>query len=260
MYVVEAVERCPICGGKGQFYDEEEERGDGNYMVRLDKCDDCGTYYQNPRLTEDALKEYHQKGWYQLGYPRNEIGEQRRADRLTLLLQRFKLHPKRCLDYGAAHGFLLKNLKNSFSADIVGLEYDPRFSVIDDMFINKEQIEGTFDLITCIHTLEHFRDPIEEMKWMVDRLDPNGTILLELPLVLKITLPHIYTFNMASIQLMLNNLGLHYLYLESSDMCDILIGDKYSDFKVEKVYYNFDSPDFTTEKEFTQWFRNSLSS
>jgi hypothetical protein len=56
---------------------------------------------------------------------------------------------------------------------------------------------------------------------------------------------------------MLDNLKLDYLYLPTGSACNILIGDGYSKYTAQKVYYTAESPDFDTKKEVLQWLRET---
>jgi len=240
------VEQCPICGTDGKPW--KEVGG-----VSTDKCQKCGLVYQNPRLSDEAVKEYYRSGKYNEDNPANFNWESARADRVLLLMDRFKIEPKRCLDIGCGNGLLLKHLEIFHFAEIVGLEYDPAISVMKETVYSKEEVQGSFDLITAIHVLEHMPDPIKEIEWMVSKLNEGGTILLEVPIAEDVKLPHIYNFTKYVLESMLTNLNLTYIYLDNNDSCHILIGDRYANCKTTKVYYSYESPDFESMDGFQEW-------
>jgi 2-polyprenyl-3-methyl-5-hydroxy-6-metoxy-1,4-benzoquinol methylase len=65
-------------------------------------------------------------------------------------------------------------------------------------------VTGEFDLITCVFTLERVDDPAGALAWMKDRLAPNGTLLVEMPMG---------KFNRLELEQLAASLGLPYLYL-----------------------------------------------
>lgn len=244
------VEQCPICGREGELWKEVSG-------ISTDRCLSCGTVYQNPRLSDEAVKEYYRSGKYQEDYPDNFNWQSARADRVLLLLDRFKIEPKSCLDVGCGNGLLIKHLEIFHFAKVVGLEYDPALSKMEEVVYSKEEVQGSFDLITAIHVLEHMVDPVKEIEWMVSKLNEGGTILLEVPLEVDVNLPHVCNFTKVSLELLLNNLNLTYIYLDNSSSCHILIGDRYVDYKTTKVYYSYESPDFESREDFKEWLDDS---
>lgn len=175
-----------------------------------------------------------------------------------MLTERLKIKPKRCLDVGCGSGILLKHLEIFNFARVQGLEYNSAISNMDEVVYSKEEVEGKFDLITCIHVLEHMPNPSGEIKWMLSKLNEGGTIILEVPMYESDNLSHLYVFTRDALEMMLNNLNLNFAYLEyNSSTCYILIGDRYKNSTSEKVYYSFDSPDFSGPKEYLHWLKNS---
>lgn len=241
-----SVPLCPVCQHKGE--PQESNR---------DKCANCGTVYQNPRMSDKALKEYYSSGKYLEEHPGNTHWEEKRADRITQTIERLKINPKSCLDVGSGRGILLKHLEVYNFARILGLEYNMEISEIDEVVDNKEQVEGKFDLVTCIHTLEHMPNPREEIEWMVSKLNDGGTLLLEVPLYKDNSKSHLFTFTRKGLELMLGDWT--YAYLEDLHSAIILVGDRYAEATSERVHYSYDSPDFATEKEHAQWQMNSYN-
>jgi SAM-dependent methyltransferase len=125
------------------------------------------------------------------------------------------------------------------------------------MVYSKDDVVDTFDLITCIHVMEHMPEPIKELEWMLSKLNPGGTILLELPTAMSPTMAHLYVPSRKGLEIMLNNLNLDYVYLPHDIVCNILIGDNFSNYSVQKVYYTYESPDFDTKAEVHNWLKNS---
>jgi hypothetical protein len=90
---------------------------------------------------------------------------------------------------------------------------------------------------------------------MLDKLNPGGTILLEIPMYFCNDLSHLYVPSKKGLEKMLDNLSLDYLYLESAPACNILIGDRYKDTSAEKVFYTYESPDFGSRREVLDWLK-----
>ena len=235
-----SVPRCPICTQKGK--PQENNR---------DKCENCGTIYQNPRLSDTALKEYYRSGKYHQEFPGDLGWEEKRADRIVQTIERLKINPKSCLDVGSGAGLLLKHLEIYNFARILGLEYNTEVSEIDEVVNSKEQVEGTFDLVTCIHTLEHMPNPSAEIEWMVSKLNDGGTLFLEVPTYEDNSTPHLFTFSREGLEFMLKDYT--FAYLEDVYSSIVLVGDRYADVTAERVHFTADSPDFSTVQEHAQW-------
>ena len=245
------VERCPICGEVGNHYKSE----DG---VSVDKCLECETIYQNPRMSDDTLREYYKSGEYQEQSGKaSRRWESKRAERLTLTVEQLRINPKSCLDIGCGHGYLLKHLEVGYFARIQGIEFDTELPSIDEVVSSKEEVQDKFDLITCIHVLEHMVDPGKELEWMVSKLNEGGTIMVEVPVKEDLSLPHLHIFSAKALRLMLEKLDLPNVILRTDHACLILIGKRYRNAKKEKVYFSFDSPDFATREEYNLWLSNS---
>lgn len=231
-----AQEICPICGNQGTAYKSDKRNG---YSVSVDKCGTCGTIYQNPRLTREALAEFYASGKYDEVFDGGVSSGRPRADRLSAFINGFRLSPTRCLDIGCGSGYLLRNLHEDYGAEVVGYDlFPPRRPVIDTITSSKEEVTGKFDLITCIHVLEHVYDPMEEVLWMASLLKPGGTLMIEVPMVEKIYLPHIFIFSKKALNMMFEATGLEYFPIDLPSLaCDnkivvqsfiALLGDGYS--------------------------------
>ena len=231
---MENVVNCPLCGGLASFY--KEVNG-----VKVDKCGECGVIYQNPRMTREALDEYYSSGQYYSEYCSGVPTPKIRVNRILSVILGMEMFPSRCLDVGCGSGYLLKGIKEDYNVQILGLDKYKNQPVIAEIVQSKEEVTGKFDLILCIQTLEHMYDPQEELRWMWSKLDDAGTIILELPLRGKIYLPHIYYFNPISTRLMLQRLGLEYLYIEYQTNGIFLIGEGYNRYKAERVIEIMDS-------------------
>lgn len=93
----------------------------------------------------------------------------------------------RILDVGCGQGALLRRMNWSGFMNLTGT--DP-FIEADAVLpsgirlLRRElgEVEGTYDLVMCHHTLEHMRDPRTALKQMQQLLAPGGTLLVRIPL------------------------------------------------------------------------------
>jgi len=255
------MDKCPVCCGDsikwipGKLFDQYAEQE--MYLDWYEKyngyqCQQCSTIYQNPM---PDLTEYYASGDYRKEWPSDKMLDAKRADRILSLVEHFKIEPKSCLDIGCGRGELLRLLEIYYFAKIVGLEYDPGIAEIDDVVYSKDDVDGKFDLITCIHVMEHMPNPREELEWMLDKLNPGGTIILEIPTYISMHLPHLYVPTKKGLEMMLNDHNLDYLYINDNNIAIIIIGNGYSKYTAERVYYSYDSPDFNTPGEYYNWIR-----
>lgn len=211
------VERCPVCGGKGVF----DKHYDGDELgVKFDlyRCVNCHTNWQNPRLSDKSLAEYYRSGIYRSvearhikeEYALNSVVE--RLKMLDIFLRGIEMTPKRCLDVGCARGYMLKGLQRKYGAEIVGYDLYPDPEAIIDIVKSKDEIKGKYDLITCIHVLEHMPEPMKELTWMASLLNENGVLMIEIPFKKIPIVPHLTIFSRQSITLLMKHIHAKYIY------------------------------------------------
>lgn len=236
---LEFAEVCPLCGGNGSYYGEGGSRGE---IVKTDKCVECGVIYQNPRMTREALDEYYSIGNYHATHGTALVTEINRTKYFFEVLNGMEILPYRVLDIGCGRGYLIRAIHLKYGSEVVGIE--KRIlpgALYDNLLTSKDDVEGKFDLILCIQTLEHLYDPQEELLWMASKLEPGGTILFDLPMDDKIYLPHVFVFNRLSSKTMLNRLGFKFLHLDFNKEAIFLIGDHYDKMKSDKIIGNIEA-------------------
>ena len=218
------VENCPLCGGEGTHMDfKPYHEHEWIASLSVDRCQTCLTVYQNPRLSDAELKEYYSSGAYRKEHPSISKLDEERAERTLAAIERFDVFPESCLDIGCGRGSLLKQLD---CARVLGLEYDPEIPEIDDVVYSKDDVVDTFDLITCIHVMEHMPEPAKEFEWMIGKLNYGGTLMLEMPTYVSPDLSHLFIPTKKGVQMMIGDL-IH-AYLEYENHCQVFIGDKYT--------------------------------
>jgi SAM-dependent methyltransferase len=168
------VKACPMCGDTGP----KEQIGFYPYFL----CK-CGMIFRSPRFTNEYLdsfyksENYHETRGGVSGIDEIIADEDKRAKRIAQELT----EGKSLLDIGCAKGRLLKHAKDK-GYDVMGVEInngytDPEFVVVPSL----DDLEGQWDVITCIHTLEHIVD-FNAMAENIKRLlKPGGLLIVEVP-------------------------------------------------------------------------------
>lgn len=90
------------------------------------------------------------------------------------------------LDFGCGSGDMLKNLSSQFT--VFGLEPDvgarekaSKYGTIWESSRAALDSGRKFDIITLFHVVEHFYDPIQELRDIVELLNPGGIVVIETP-------------------------------------------------------------------------------
>jgi 2-polyprenyl-3-methyl-5-hydroxy-6-metoxy-1,4-benzoquinol methylase len=167
------------------------------------------------------------------------------ADRIATLADRMELAPKRCLDVGCGTGYLLQQLQVQNWAVIVGLTLGDDKPEIEEFVTEREQVNGQFDLITCVQALERVDDAGEWVGWMIGKLATAGTLIIETQ------------HRRPQAEYTLSKLGAAYSCIEDGENTIILVGERYKDMTTKKVFYSFDSPDMTSQEEYLKWLSMS---
>jgi SAM-dependent methyltransferase len=147
----------------------------------------CGAAFLSPRMNDDELRE-----WYKSGTYREHVGEwdeklietknqlKFRAEYIAKLIKSpFKSH----LDIGCSSGELLCAVHTA-NPDIlsVGVDTDPVLATRDFfVYSDIDKVEGMFDLITIIQTLEHINQPRKMIGSIYEHLNSNGIVIVEVP-------------------------------------------------------------------------------
>lgn len=117
--------------------------------------------------------------------------ENSHSARLDYFAQRFgldKIQGKRILDIGCGLGFLFERIPTH--NEKVGVDFTNHktsgFTMhggvnLDTPFADK--IDGTFDIITCLETLEHLQNPYNCLLEVKKLVKPDGIILISVPTV-----------------------------------------------------------------------------
>lgn len=114
-------------------------------------------------------------------------------DRYRFFIKKYlNITPKDILEIGSGPGILVQNLKRWFpDSTVIGLEYDERLvksanQRLDSNCIiqgNAEtfNLEKKFDVIICLHVIEHLYEPKEMLKRVHGHLNDQGIFIIATP-------------------------------------------------------------------------------
>jgi SAM-dependent methyltransferase len=183
---------CPLCRS-----DEREFPFDLPEGYRVARCQECGTHYLYPRLTEEAMQQvYQDPSYYQggnSGYADTSYFDQEKALRATFRsllrnLQKRGMTGGDLLEIGCGYGYLLDEAKTYFRRRM-GTECSSEAAAQArktgaDVFVGGiEQLanDALFDCALAIQVIEHIYDPVGFMKQLVAHLKPGGYVALATP-------------------------------------------------------------------------------
>lgn len=220
-YTFEPVDCCPVCGGEGR-HDLSIQDHELDVVLSVYSCKRCDTSYHNPRMTKESMAEYYSSGTYR-AYKNRQYDIERKKrltkEKTNYLGGFFGLGSKRYIDVGCGQGYLIQAMQDKFpEAEMVGYDvYQDPIATIK-VITDKKDITRKFDLITCIHVLEHCHDPMKEIDWMVSLLSEQGVLLIEIPLIMIITTPHPIMFSRKSISLLVKQTGMNGVFVDRKDI------------------------------------------
>ena len=189
---------CPVCGSADHAQIGSLDRK----LKRLNThiCHSCGLMFHNPMPTDAELTAYYASTYrfeYQFLRRRPSASHQARKAReatsreaqITSVVDIAK--PLRTLDFGCGSGELVRQLAakgheahgiepgDSFAQHAAGAAGEA--TIHHGAWAEMRFPSGHFDLITCLHVLEHLNQPIAALEQMRDWLAPGGTLYLEVP-------------------------------------------------------------------------------
>jgi SAM-dependent methyltransferase len=163
---------------------------------RVDRCEDCGHLFQNPRLSAEGLEFYYRDFYDGLGEQRaggvlaGRSGAYRR--RAEALLP-FADAPENWLDVGTGHGHFCEAARDVYPRTVFdGLDFTDGAELAEragrvrrgyrGAFVDiASSISGDYDAVSMYHYLEHSLDPGRELAAAHLVLRPGGHLLIEVP-------------------------------------------------------------------------------
>jgi SAM-dependent methyltransferase len=161
----------------------------------LEECRGCGHIFQNPRLTIAGLDFYYRDCYDGIGEAETERVFAMRVhpyvDRAEIL--RTHATPRNWLDVGTGHAHFCLVAKGLWPATVFdgldmsnSVETAERHGWIEEahrgIFTElTEKLEGSYDVVSMYHYLEHTLDPKAELDAAHTALAPGGHLIIEVP-------------------------------------------------------------------------------
>lgn len=202
---------CNLCGAtKGQlFYEGPDARyaDTPRATFRLIRCHASSLIYLTPRPTQDSLASYYPHDFapyrqHTIEQPIVGVGAARFGHLLWNNLERLKhsqkvhlveqLHPRpaRVLDIGCATGRFLSLMQRK-GWQVAGVEMNSAAAqrarnalgadIHSGAFSTASFVDGTFDVVTMFHVLEHLPDPLLTLQRINSLLRPGGFVVILVP-------------------------------------------------------------------------------
>lgn len=191
-------EDCPQCDGRAltPWLDAPDRYQLKPGRFHLDRCDACGTVFQNPRLTPRGLTFYYRDFYEGIGARSTgalfSYGEQTYVERLSILEGHVR-RPARWLDVGTGRGHFPCKAKELLpdttfdGLDVSGaVETGARQRWIAAAWRGlfpdiAPRMAGRYDVVSLFHCLEHTLDPREDVRAARTALAPGGHLIIEVP-------------------------------------------------------------------------------
>jgi 2-polyprenyl-3-methyl-5-hydroxy-6-metoxy-1,4-benzoquinol methylase len=162
------------------------------------ECPLCNFWILKPDLTTEQLYQIYQKEEYY-----EELSQEVESP-LQKWAYSIKIYPgydkfvtqyvpkdKTLLDIGCGNGEFLEKMR-ILGYEVTGIDPYPiavkqtqkkigETNVYQGYIKDLNQIPKSFDAITMWHVLEHVDNPIEDLKTIHDKLNPNGNLIFEVP-------------------------------------------------------------------------------
>ena len=193
---MEYLAACPICKATHfTSYNACVDHTVSKEVFKLEKCLGCGFVFTNPRPAENELSRYYQSEAY-ISHTNKATGFVNTAYKLArkftlrwkydLIQTHARVKPSSILDYGCGTGaFLSECQKNGLA--IAGVEPSDTARNQAHTLTGKPiaaelaEVDGSFDVITLWHVLEHVYHLNQTVEALATRLNINGTIFLAVP-------------------------------------------------------------------------------
>ncbi len=187
--------KCGICGGnEGEFMfaatDVNFHTTDESFSIV--RCTSCGVAQTLPQPPAGVLDRYYPPPYYPTGgfdpgYYRRRV---RPAQLAKLAIVRRFRSSGRLLDVGCGAGFFVREAsREGFSAEGIEFSHDAvefgrregAGNLTEGDFLDAHYTEGSFDIVTLWHVLEHLPRPVATLKKIRGLLAPGGLLVIAVP-------------------------------------------------------------------------------
>jgi len=162
----------------------------------LVKCSNCGLIYQNPRPTQEEIREAypstyeafnldHKKSWRETKV--FLYGLEKRSKAITSI----KKKPGRLLDIGCSTGLFLNTMQSKHGWESYGVEINEypasiarekyQLNIFQGSLEQASYPPAFFDAVTLWDVLEHLPDPASTLQEVRRIIKPDGVLLIRVP-------------------------------------------------------------------------------
>jgi len=172
---------CPACGSRKKHWYWQLKWGDLTITFWI--CE-CGLVYADRVPHDEELNKYYNEYYTPLvfghhGLKKLRAHELQRATRIVWEQFEFS-EVERHLDVGCGYGLLMQEVQDKYDCVSEGLDVrDLASNYGYKVYTDAGEIEGTYDLVTVIHTLEHVVDPVGFLKALRPLCSKN--LFIEVP-------------------------------------------------------------------------------
>jgi SAM-dependent methyltransferase len=182
---LEAVEKCPLCGGRGEFKLSQNEH-------RIFDSDDCGFLFVHPYPTAEAVNEFYASDYLDADakfYPK--LNSRKRRAFMKALRFLHLTYGKKVLDLGCGGGVMAERFRR-FGADSYGIDISdnsidfarshfPKCSFFCGSFDQFLKRNITFDFIFTTDVMEHLPGPHDCMRFIAASSKPGTAVYVATP-------------------------------------------------------------------------------
>ncbi|MFF4316679.1 class I SAM-dependent methyltransferase [Streptomyces sp. NPDC001507] len=162
----------------------------------LDRCQECGHTFQNPRLNETGLDFYYRDFYDGLGEQKMSGtfgGRTKMYQGRARSLVPHDATPKNWLDVGTGHGHFCEAAREVLPGTAFdgldftdGVELAAREGRVEHAYRGAfpdlaPELAARYDVVSMFHYLEHSTDPDRELRAAHEAVRPGGHLLIEVP-------------------------------------------------------------------------------
>ncbi|MFE5036481.1 class I SAM-dependent methyltransferase [Streptomyces sp. NPDC056683] len=162
----------------------------------LDRCQECGHTFQNPRLNETGLEFYYRDFYDGLGEQKMSGtfgGRTKMYQGRARSLVPHDATPKNWLDVGTGHGHFCEAAREVLPGTAFdgldftdGVELAAREGRVERAYRGAfpdlaPELAARYDVVSMFHYLEHSTDPDRELRAAHEAVRPGGHLLIEVP-------------------------------------------------------------------------------